>query len=139
MMITFSLSNSVLVVIEIKPGSFSDGSLESGLREAFVQLIGLSVGNTFHSPVVILTNLSRSHYVLSLEVAAEFPRLKYSLKIQKFKQFNYALSSAWELSKRKCFTKYFGRPPSLPASEKSDEEEETYGNVQLIDGSEGIE
>lgn len=121
---------SVLVAIEVKISGFNE---DEGLREAFLQLIGLNTANAHRSPVVILTNLANIHYVIFLE-AIGFPNIKYTLRIEGFSQFSLALSRALELSQRECFTKHFGGPPTPQASQTSIEEEEeggTLGNVQF--------
>jgi len=137
--------SSVLIAIEVKPGKFTDFTLEAGLREIFVQLIGLNTANPFHSPAVLLTNLVESHYLMFLEATGNLPRLKFKLKILKFSQLNHSLAHALKLSQRDCITKHFGAPPTPQTSEKTsekseeEEEEENFGNVQLGAASDGID
>jgi hypothetical protein len=126
---------SVRVAIEVKP-EYSLNKDES-LREAFLQLIGLNAGNAIQSPVVILTDLVKTHYVLFLDASMP-PLVKYSLKILKFSQINFALSEASKLSVRPCFTQHFGAPPTPQASETSIEgdvegeaQEVAFGNAQI--------
>jgi hypothetical protein len=64
------------------------------LREAFLQLVGLNADNSRSSPSVILTSLVKKHYVLFFESKTVNDRIKYDLKIYKFKVFEQALGYA---------------------------------------------
>lgn len=107
------------IALEVKPEGFN---LKEGLREALLQLIGLNVANETHSPLVLLTNLALSHYVLYLECDNEIKQL-FRLVVKKYTAFNQALWKATSLKGRECITKHFGAA-ATPLSSAAESESE---------------
>jgi len=130
--------------VEVKTVKGMDAQADENqaLREAFLQLIGLNVGNCYKSPAVVLTNLNAKHYVLYLKTAGD-PEvsLRFTLKIHKSAELNKILHFANELSKRPSCTGRLGTVLTPPPSER--EEEERYGNVEIrinpLEGLEGLD
>jgi len=125
----------VKFAIEVKTinGMRAVADERQSLREAFLQLIGLNIGNDNKSPAVILTNLNSKHYVLYLEPWGDPElRLNIRLKILKFSKFEEVLHFANELSNRVSFTGRFGTDLTPGVSEAGyDNEECTFSNVRL--------
>jgi hypothetical protein len=96
---------TVCVAVEVKPEGFH---VRDGLREAFLQLIGLNVANEIRSSSVILTNLAQTHFVLYLECVESISPLRFKLVVKKYTAFNQALWMAMSLKNRPCITKHFG-------------------------------
>ncbi len=91
----------VWVAVEIKTVKglqLADGAF----REAAIQLVGL---NTQSTPVVLLTNFARKHYVLYLTVGS-------------------ALEFAEDQSVREPISMHFARRPTPPLTSVADEEED---------------
>jgi len=138
---TLLIPENVEFVVEIKPTyELHENDLShQAFRESVIQLIGLNVGNAQCSPAVVLTNLSKKHYILYIDYT---PPLSYVVRIDKMTTFADACRRASEIGKR-CITRDFGRAPtpgSTPPKsntperqeEDSDEQAES-GNVE-IDG-----
>ena len=110
----------VLIAIEIKTIAGFNSDVVC-FREAATQLIGLNAENVVTSPCVILTNLTRKHYVFYL-VLGENPaqNLSFKMCIEKCASFEVALQLSVRLSKREPFSMNFGRKPTPPPSTASD-------------------
>ena len=79
--------------IEVKTAEEMRRDINECLREAFLQLIGLNAYNPSESPAVVLTDLTKLHYVLFLTKESNmggYP-LKYNLNIYLFSEFARAL------------------------------------------------
>lgn len=98
-------------VIEVKVKGFN---VRTALKEAYLQLVGLSVGNNNSSPPVILTDLNEVHYVLCLELNDPVT-LKFELCIHQFPSLVMCIQRCRALARRPCITASFGSPPT-PAS-----------------------
>ena len=125
---------TVCVAVEVKPEGFN---VREGLREAFLQLIGLNVANEIRSSSVILTNLAQTHFVLYLECVDPI-KLRFKLVVKKYTAFNQALWMAMSLKDLPCRTKHFGAAPtphSSAAESESEEDEltEEFRNVKVED------
>jgi len=119
------------------------------LREAFLQLIGLNAYNDYKSPAVILTNLTKLHYVLylSLETNECGSLLKYNLNIHQFSFFAHALWFAEvHLGDRQpCCRDLFraatpvatGRQQQEVTSDVTEDRDDQYDNVVLEERSAG--
>jgi len=105
--------------------------VKEGLREAFLQLIGLIVGNETISASVLLTNLAKAHYVLYLE-AINIISHNFELVVKQYSAFNDAIAMIDQLRGRPCITKHFGSPPTPESSEsESDSADGDYANAKL--------
>lgn len=115
----------VRVAVEVKTVKglkLTDGAL----REAAIQLVGLNAQNCEVTPVVLLTNFARKHYVLYLTMGDDPERdLKFELHIVQFKTFESALEFAEDQSLHEPISVHFGRKPTPPASVAGDEDEDT--------------
>ena len=117
--------------IEIK--RVSDFVEEDSLREAFLQLVGGNASNSFHSPPVLLTNLSKKHYVLFITLDGN-PTvcLKYKLHVLKMPTFGFAVAFLEErTAEMNSVTLHFGRRPTPPSSPPN-------GGL-VLDSSEGVD
>jgi hypothetical protein len=126
---------TVCVAVEVKPEGFH---VNEGLREAFLQLIGLNVANEIRSSSVILTNLAQTHFVLYLECDQSINPLRFKLVVKKYTAFNQALWMAMSLKNRPCITKHFGAAPTPESSAAESESEEgelteEFSNVKVED------
>ena len=114
----------VKVAVEIKTIKglkFVDGAL----REAAIQLIGLNAQNCESTPVVLLTNFMRKHFVLYLTMGDDPERnLKYELHIVQLQTFESALEFADDQSIKEPISLNFGRKPTPPASVVDEEDED---------------
>ena len=92
-------------------------NVDGALREAAIQLVGLNVNNTEATPVVLLTNFTKKHFVLYLTLSS-YPEenLSYNLHIVQFKTFESSLEFAEIQSLLEPISSYFGGPPTPPAS-----------------------
>jgi hypothetical protein len=123
---------TIQIAIEVKPIGFS---VNEGLRESFLQLIGLTLANEIISCCVILTNLAQTHFVLYLD-CDDVMRNRFRLVIKQFEAFNQAL---YEANKpRVCNTKHFGaaatpQPSNADGSDAGEEEDLilSYQNVSI--------
>ena len=107
-------------VIEIKTirGFQSD---KQCFREAATQLVGLNVENLDTSPSVLLTNLAKKHYVLSLSIGDDSAQsLTFKLHIERCDSFEYAVQRCKDLGTRESFSMHFGRKPTPPQSSGSE-------------------
>lgn len=128
------IRQNVCVVVEVKPEGFQ---VQPGLREAFIQLIGMNVANEHRSCSVILTNLAHTHFVLYLECHNSITQ-HFKLVVKKYTAFNQALWMAMSLANRPCITKHFGAPPTPESSAAESEYEESelmeeFENVKIVD------
>jgi len=121
---------TVCVAVEVKPEGFN---VKEGLREAFLQLIGLNVANEIRSSSVILTNLAQTHFVLYLECVDPI-KLRFKLVVRKYTAFNQALWMAMSLKDLPCSTKHFGAAPTPESSIAECESEEG----DLIEGFDNV-
>ena len=98
-------------VIEIKTRMHDTSE---ALREAYLQLVGLSVENGCTSPPVLLTNLNNTHYVLYFELPDRVKR-KFKLCIEQHTTLLLGIRRCRVLSRRPCITANFGytRSPLL--------------------------
>lgn len=113
----------VRVAIEIKTVKGMK-SVDSALREAVVQLVGLNTQNVEVSPVVLLTDFVGKHYVLYLTFGSDpTTNLKYHLHITQFKSLESALEFAEDQSLHEPISLHFGRIPTPPVSENGEEED----------------
>jgi hypothetical protein len=119
---------TVCVAIEVKPEGFN---VKEGLREAFLQLIGLNVANEIRSSSVVLTNLAQTHFVLYLECVDPI-KLRFKLVVRKYTAFNQALWMAMSLKDLPCGTKHFGAAPT-PASSAAESESEEGELIEAFD------
>jgi hypothetical protein len=107
--------------IEIKREA--DFVLEDSLREAFLQLVGGNIANTFHSPPVLLTNLAKMHFVLFITLVGD-PTvcLKYELHVLKMPTFGTAIAFLEEkTAEMHSVTLHLGRKPTPPSSPPKDD------------------
>jgi hypothetical protein len=111
--------------IEIKRAK--DFVEEEALREAVLQLIGGNASNSFHSPPVLLTNLSKKHYVLFISLVGDpTVELKFRLNVLRMSSFGLALAFVEHRTlKMKSETLHLGRRPTPESSplKPSDTEE----------------
>ena len=94
--------------IEVKVKGFK---LNEALKEAYLQLVGLSVDNNNTSPPVILTNLNEKHYVLCLKLEDSLA-LRFKLCIHQFPSLVMCIQRCRDLASRPCITARFGSPPT---------------------------
>jgi hypothetical protein len=106
--------------IEIKPKGFK---LREALKEAYLQLVGLSVSNNNTSPPVILTDLNDKHFVLCFELEDPVHR-KFKLCIDQFPSLVMCIQRCRALANKPCFTTCFGSPPLAPPSMQEGSNEE---------------
>lgn len=109
----------VLFAIEIKTPKDLSASTSGGAREAKMQLVGLNVDNCYKSPVVVLTNLAKTHEVFQLtrtSLHSEAPKFEVVRHI--FKSFAAAIDTAIELSKQMGVSMDFARPPTPQSSDE---------------------
>ena len=92
-------------VIEIKT-KIPDTS--EALREAYLQLVGLSVENGCTSPPVLLTDLNNIHYVLYFELPDRVKR-RFKLCIEQHPNLLLCIRRCRVLARRPCFTADFGK------------------------------
>jgi hypothetical protein len=126
----FPCRQTVDIAIEIKPVGFN---VSEGLREAFLQLIGLNVANEIRSPCVILTDLALAHYMMYLECINMMTN-KFDLVVKQYKDFNQALWMATSLAGRECTTCHFGAAPTPQGSSNTADEDsltDIFGSVSL--------
>jgi hypothetical protein len=102
--------------IEIKRAK--DFVEEEALREAVLQLIGGNASNSFHSPPVLLTNLSKKHYVLFISLVGDpTVELKFRLNVLRMSSFGLALAFVEHRTlKMKSETLHLGRRPTPESS-----------------------
>lgn len=107
--------------IEIKRVQDFAGDGEECLREAVLELIGRNASNSFHSPPVLLTNLSGKHYVLFITLIGNPTiELKFKLNVLKMSSFGLALAFVEERTKTmRSETLHLGRRPTPPVSPDS--------------------
>lgn len=125
---------TVCVAVEVKPEGFN---VKEGLREAFLQLIGLNVANEIRSSSVILTDLAQTHFVLYLDCVDPIKR-SFKLVVKIYTAFNQALWMAMSLKDLPCITKHFGAAPTPETSDAENEAEvgeltEKFRNVKVED------
>jgi hypothetical protein len=94
--------------IAIKAKGFN---LSEALKEAYLQLVGLSVDNNNTSPPVILTDLDKNHFVLCFE-PEDLVLLKFKLCIVQFPTLVMCIQRCRALANKPCFTARFGSPPT---------------------------
>ena len=95
-------------VIEIKTRMHDTSK---ALREAYLQLVGLSIENGCTSPPVLLTDLSNMHYVLYFELPDRVKR-KFKLCIEQHPTLLLSIRRCRLLARRPCLTANFGYTPS---------------------------
>lgn len=119
--------NDVEVAAEIKTveSMSTESKLDESLREACLQLIGLCAANSKKSPPVVLSNLNKKNYVLTLS-RKENPEveLRYNLHIWKYDNVNSAIRCATMCAMRPCFTHDFGRCPTRSSSIAEEHDED---------------
>ena len=81
------------------------------LREAYLQLVGLSVENGCTSPPVLLTDLNNTHYILYFELPDRVKR-KFKLRIEQHPTLILSIRRCRVLARRLCVTANFGYTPS---------------------------
>jgi hypothetical protein len=108
----------VTVLIEIKTVPGMKGSASNCRREAVVQLIGMNAANPTHSPPVVLTNLTKQHFVLYLErlPADEYP-FEFEIRERPCSSFAAAVHFALAVAAREPITRDFSRSTTPPTSE----------------------
>jgi hypothetical protein len=131
---TLLIPENVEFVVEIKPTyeMHETDPSNQAFRESVIQLIGLNVGNAQCSPAVVLTNLSRKHYILYIDYT---PPLSYVLRIVKMTTFADACRRASEIGKR-CITRDFGRAPTPGSTPPKSNTPEKTSKVQDEDNDE---
>jgi hypothetical protein len=132
----------IMFAIEVKTveAMSKEASENQSLREAFLQLIGISVGNSYKSPPVILTNLHSKHYILYLSIRGD-PEASFSfdLNIHKSSNLHELIHFANALGKRPSITSKLGTMLTPLVSEQGDLGNE-YSSVQVtVNPDEGIE
>jgi hypothetical protein len=136
--------SNIRYFIEVKKGEIG----EPELREAFIQLIGGNVANSWHSPPVFLTNLQMSHYVLFITFNQDPDEGEsfYQLNILKFPSFHQAIeySEASTPTMRSCTASFLVKNTPLwtPPKNRRNEDESEYdvdsdrsagSKVELVD------
>ena len=126
------IRQNVGIAIEVKPEGFN---VDVGLREAFIQLVGLNVSNAVSSPLVILTNLAKTHYVLYFESVEALPN-RYEVVVKKYGKFSNALHHACSIYSRSSITRNLSMPPTPEESVDSDVDEDdelaqNFGSVSV--------
>jgi len=118
--------NMVKFGIEIKLHSEMDtnSGLNSCIREASTQLLGLNAGNINNSPSIILTDLTQNFFCLYLELVRPMP-LKFSIKVQRCMNIASALYLAGQQGdflqeNMKPISYDFARRPTPPSSASND-------------------
>jgi hypothetical protein len=126
--------------IEVKTSAAMDKNINECLREALIQLVGLNVNNAYRSPSVLLTNLTRRHFVLHLDADGEG---NVHFKALKFSSFHQALHLCHTLCRRVPLTANWGKAPTPEGTrrddspekgdeeEREDDEESVYEKVTL--------
>jgi hypothetical protein len=108
--IGYILRNEVGFAIEVKtPGDMNGAKLNSAVREATIQVIGLCGDNCYTTPCVVLTDFSNKFFVVYLSLETRFP-LKYEINIQKCSSIAAAINFAIVQSSNECISADFGRP-----------------------------
>jgi hypothetical protein len=108
--------NMIYYCFEIKKHEVLSSKLNSCIREACVQIIGLCGYNINNTPCVILTDLTKLHFVFYLSVTSDMPFLKYDIVVQPCSDIVSAISFSEERVKLRCLSFNFGRPPTPPTS-----------------------
>ena len=119
------------ILFEIKRPFTTPTEINRGLREGVLQLIGCNADNNYASPLVIVTGLCKTHYLLYLE-RCENPEieLRYYLRVKVCASLVKLIQCAQVVLKRGCVTTHFASPPTPTGSPlhgspvKADEEEE---------------
>lgn len=106
------LRNEVGFVIEVKtPTEMKGSKLNSSIREATIQLIGLCGDNCYTTPCVLLTDFSKKFLVVYLSRETIIP-LKYKIFIQQCTSIAAAINFAIFQASKECISTDFGRPDS---------------------------
>jgi hypothetical protein len=124
--------------IEIKPSAEfnTPSTINAGLREGNLQLIGTNASNVYSSPSVLVTDLQKNNFLMYLTIAdnAEIA-LKFDLEILSFTQFNYAIQYV-KFHVRKPISRFFASssPKVSPtgSAAKADEILNIVEKIQLI-------
>lgn len=106
---------------------------EPELREAFYQLLGGNIANSYHSPPVFLTNLQRSHYVMFITLENNQNEIsRFQLNIFKFPSFNAAVNYL-EFSTQKMFSctyDFLRKPTPLSTPPKKKKDDDSQGDSE---------
>jgi hypothetical protein len=108
--------HNVVFAVEIKKDLINPGNLQSGLREACTELLGLCGDNSISSPPVLLTDFVTVFIVVYLHKFTDI-QLKFAIKADRCTNIKAALSLAYTISKRDCISADFGRPDTPTSSE----------------------
>lgn len=126
--------SNIRYFIEVK----KEAILEPELREAFIQLLGGNVANSFHSPPIFLTNLQRSHYVLfiTLNQNPEEEESLYHLNIWKFPSFHQAIEylEASTSTMCSCTASFLVKNTPLPTPPRKHRKDESQNDSDSDDG-----
>lgn len=104
----YKLTNNVRFAIEVKLPLNSKSELDSAVREATTQLLGLCGDNPYRSPPVVLTDFVKVFIVFSIRRPSEIP-LKFEIDAISFPDISSALSSACDLSMKPGVSVNLGR------------------------------
>jgi hypothetical protein len=107
--------HNVLFAIEVKKDLKRPGDLNSGLREACTEVLGLCGDNSNSSPPVLLTDFVSVFIVVHLCRVREIPLL-FAINADRCSNLKSALSLAYIISQQDCISADFGRPDSPTVS-----------------------
>jgi len=133
---------AIKFAIEIKTvaNMDTDAKTNQALREAFLQLVGFNVQNSYKSPAVVLTNMNQKHYVLYLDIHGDPEAFRFALKIHKSSELKRILHLANQIGSRPSFTGRLGKELTPPPT--VNEENDNFDNVRVeinpLDGLEGL-
>jgi hypothetical protein len=115
------LRHQVLMAIEVKTQAAMNLSSTGCEREAVLQLIGLNIANTAHTPPVVLTNLVGTHrvYFLEYQGTADDPA-GYVVKRTTCHCLCCAIHLASDIASRRCISADFARAPTPDVSIDND-------------------
>lgn len=101
--------HNVRFAVEVKEDMTRPCDLQSGLREATTQLVGLCGDNSNCSLPVLLTDFVAVFIVVHLCQETSFP-LKFSIIADSCSNLKSAMSLTYAISMRGCISADFGRP-----------------------------
>ena len=116
----YILTHNVRFAIEVKLPLKSKSELDSAMREATIQLLGLCGDNPYRSPPVVLTDFVNVFIVFSIRRTSQIP-LKFEIDAISFPDISSALSSACDLSMKPGVSANLGRNNTPDRSAEDDD------------------
>lgn len=105
------------ILFVIKRPFTTAADINRGLREGILHLIGCNASNCYASPLVIVTGLCKSHYLLFLEQCKNsMIELRYYLRVKFCASLAKLIRYAQEVLQRGCVTSCFALPPTPTGS-----------------------